>query len=168
MPEARLPVRRILMAALGIAGGIAAAIAVVVVVLRTHGLPLGGPAVTRPMPLEVSQGERSTLALTVPMLQAAPQPDLARYRADEARALDELAWVDPARTTARVPIRVAMAMMVARSASAAGSDPAPAPTSTSTPASPSKSESPSPSALPSASASASASALSSRTAESPR
>ena len=122
MPEGRLPVARILLAALAIAGGIAAAIGVVAAILGAHRLPLVGPAIARPAAPVVARAESSTLAQAVPMLQAAPQADLARYRAEEASALDELAWADAARTTARVPIGVAMAMMVARAASAAASE----------------------------------------------
>src|SRR5436309_12259748 len=85
MPETRLAVRPILLAALGLAGGIAAAIGVVVIVLRLQGLPLGGPAVVRPVPIAGSSSDPTTLVTTVPTLQAAPQPDLANYRAEEAR-----------------------------------------------------------------------------------
>jgi len=120
MPEDRLPVARILLTALAIAGGIAAAIGVVIAILGAHRLPLGGPAVARPAAATTTQAESSTLAQAVPMLQAAPQPDLARYRAEKASALDGLAWADAAHATARVPIGVAMRMMVARAASAPG------------------------------------------------
>jgi len=118
MPEDRLPVARILLAALALTCGIAAAIGVVFAVLGARGLPPGGPAVARPVPPGASRAEPSTLAQATPMLQAAPQPDLARYRAEKAHALDELAWADAAHATARVPIREAMALMEARAASA--------------------------------------------------
>ena len=121
MPEERLPVARVLLAGLAIAGGIGVAIGVVFAILATHDLPPGGPVVARPAPPAASQAEPSTLAQAAPALETAPQPELARFRADKARALDELAWADATRTTAHVPIRMAMAVMVARSASASAS-----------------------------------------------
>jgi hypothetical protein len=53
-----------------------------------------------------------------PLLQSAPQPDLARYRADKQRQLEAPAWVDAQRGIARIPVADAMALMAATAASA--------------------------------------------------
>ncbi|HEY1899318.1 MAG TPA: hypothetical protein VGG49_05960 [Steroidobacteraceae bacterium] len=46
----------------------------------------------------------------LPRLQAHPTEDLATLRAQQAALLTHYAWLDPAHTTARVPIERAMAM----------------------------------------------------------
>ena len=53
-----------------------------------------------------------------PVLQSAPQPDLARYLADKQRLLDSAAWVDAQRGIARIPVADAMALLAASAASA--------------------------------------------------
>lgn len=53
-----------------------------------------------------------------PLLQSAPQADLAGYRADQQLQLDSAAWIDAQRRIARIPIADAMAMLAASAASA--------------------------------------------------
>ena len=53
-----------------------------------------------------------------PVLQSAPQPELARYRADKQRLLESAAWVDAQRGIARIPVADAMALLAASAASA--------------------------------------------------
>ncbi len=66
-----------------------------------------------------------------PLLQSAPQPDLARYRADKQRQLDSAAWVDAQRGIARIPVADAMAMLAASAPSPAQPASAASPTSAS-------------------------------------
>jgi hypothetical protein len=49
--------------------------------------------------------------LPVPALQAAPQLDLAAYRAEKQRILDGSAWVDAQQGIARIPIASAMQLL---------------------------------------------------------
>ena len=53
-----------------------------------------------------------------PALESAPQPDLARYRADKQRILESTAWLDAPRGIARIPVADAMAWLAASAASA--------------------------------------------------
>jgi hypothetical protein len=54
-----------------------------------------------------------------PSLQAAPQPDLARYRAEKQRQLESSGWVDRGRGIAHIPIEAAMDLLASRSHAAA-------------------------------------------------
>ncbi len=56
-----------------------------------------------------------------PDLQAAPQPDLARYREEKQRQLESSGWVDRAHGVVHIPIEDAMNLLVQRSAAAASS-----------------------------------------------
>jgi hypothetical protein len=56
------------------------------------------------------------LGAELPMLQAAPQPDLANYKGDRLHALHDLGWVDAASGVAHVPIEQAMAMRATQAA----------------------------------------------------
>jgi hypothetical protein len=119
MPEERLPVARILQAAGAIAGAIGTALLVVLAILLGRGLPFGGIAVRPPAAPASAIPAPAPLAQAAAPLQAAPQTELARYRAEKTRALETLSWTDAARTTARVPIDVAMALLAASAAAPA-------------------------------------------------
>lgn len=109
MRDDALPLRRIAAIGFGIAGVVALVIGAVLAILAQHRVPVGGAAVARP----------AQLGADLPMLQSAPQIDLAAYRADKSRALNQLGWVDAASGVAHVPIDVAMAMLVRRAATPA-------------------------------------------------
>jgi len=109
MRDDALPVGRLLGAAGAIVGVIAFALAVVLLVLQHRRVPVGGQPVAPP----------PALSAGLPMLEPAPQPDLASHRAAKLHALHGLGWVDVARGVAHVPIEAAMAMQAARAASTA-------------------------------------------------
>ena len=54
-----------------------------------------------------------------PDLQAAPQPDLAHYRAEKQRQLESSGWVDRAHGVVHIPIEDAMDLLASRSSAAA-------------------------------------------------
>jgi len=54
-----------------------------------------------------------------PVLQSAPQLDLARERAEKRRLLDSTGWIDAQRGTARIPIATAMELLAKPPAAAA-------------------------------------------------
>jgi len=108
MRGAELPVGRIALAGAAVAGTVLGAVGVVLLWLHAHELPAGGE---RPAQTVVLVGAG-------PALQSAPQPDLARYRAEKARELHALGWVDGGRGIARIPIDDAMALLAAHAASA--------------------------------------------------
>jgi len=111
MRDDALPIRRLLWVGVAIVFAMTAAIAVVLAILAHRRVPVGGLAIDRP----------SQLGPELPMLQTAPQPDLAAYKVEKQQALHALGWVDAASGVARVPIEVAMALQVARAASVAAS-----------------------------------------------
>ncbi len=111
MRDDALPVRRIVVVGAIIAGAVAVAIGVVVATLAHRAVPLGGVPVARP----------AALGDDLPMLQTAPQQELATYRREKADALNGLGWVDAASGVAHVPIDVAMTMLAAHAASDAAS-----------------------------------------------
>ncbi len=78
MRDDALPMRRLLLAGVAIAATLAIAVGVVLAMLAHRRVPVGGLAIDQPAPL----------ADGLPMLQTAPQPDLAAYRAQKRRALD--------------------------------------------------------------------------------
>jgi len=83
----------------------------VLALLAHRHVPVGGAAIVAPAQLPGG----------VPMLQADPQDDLARYRDQQQRALDGLGWADPASGVPHLPIDAAMALQAARAASAGAS-----------------------------------------------
>jgi hypothetical protein len=111
MRDDALPVGRLAWAGVAMAAATAIALAVVLAMLQHRRVPPAGIAIDPPPPL----------AADVPMLQAAPQLDLAAYKDAKLHALHDLGWVDTASGVARVPIETAMAMQVARAASAGAS-----------------------------------------------
>jgi len=80
MRDDALPWRRVLAVTGAIAAGMAAAVAVALLLMRHAGLPPGGSPVARPA------GPAGQ-----PALQTAPQRDLAAYRREKARAAPEVA-----------------------------------------------------------------------------
>jgi len=109
MRDDALPVAKLLGAAAAVVGAIAFALAVVLSTLHHRRVPPGGRPVAAPPPLAADQ----------PMLEPAPQSDLASYQAAKLRALHGLGWVDAASGVAHVPIEAAMAMRAAAAASGA-------------------------------------------------
>ncbi|MBW8758749.1 MAG: hypothetical protein JF586_14140 [Burkholderiales bacterium] len=109
MRDDALPVAKLLAAAGACAGAIALAVAVVLLILHLRRVPTGGLPVAAPPPLAADQ----------PMLEPAPQPDLASYQAAKRGALHGLGWVDAASGVAHIPIESAMAMRAAAVASGA-------------------------------------------------
>jgi len=108
MRDDTLPLGRVLVVGATIVLAVACAIGVVLAILAHRHVPVGGVAIDKPV----------TLPVDLPMLQSAPQPDLAAYRAEKQQALHGLGWVDAASGVAHVPIETAMALQVARAASA--------------------------------------------------
>lgn len=111
MRDDALPVGRLLWVGAAIVLAVAGAIGVVLAILAHRGVPVGGLAIDPP----------ARLGPGLPMLQTAPQPDLAAYKATKLHALHDLGWIDAASGVAHVPIEAAMAMRVARAASAGAS-----------------------------------------------
>jgi len=109
MRDDGLPVAKLLGAAGAIAGAIALAIVTVLLMLHHRRVPDGGLPVAAPPPLAANQ----------PMLEPAPQPELAAYRAAKQQALHGLGWIDAASGVAHVPIEAAMAMRAGAAASGA-------------------------------------------------
>ena len=107
MRDDALPVVKLLGAAAAVAGAIAFALLAVLLILHHRGVPAGGLPVAPPPPLAADQ----------PMLEPAPQPDLAAYQAAKQHVLHGLGWVDAASGVAHVPIETAMAMRAATAAS---------------------------------------------------
>ena len=106
MRDDALPILRLSWVAVAMASAVAAAIVVVLLLLQHRHVPVGGVAIDKPAPL----------APGLPMLQTAPQPDLAAYKSEKLHALHDLGWVDAASGVAHVPIETAMAMLAASSA----------------------------------------------------
>lgn len=111
MRDDALPARRILCIGAAIPLAIVFAIGVAFLLLGHRAVPPGGEPVAAP----------ARLPDGLPMLQTAPQPDLAAYGAAQRRALDRAGWVDAASGVAHVPIDAAMAMAAARAASSGAS-----------------------------------------------
>jgi hypothetical protein len=89
------------------AGAVVAVVlaAVAVAMLMAHDQKVSAP--TR------SSGAAAAPAIAVePALQALPQLDIAAFRQDKRRLLDEYAWVDRARGVVRIPIERAMDLLV--------------------------------------------------------
>ena len=111
MRDDALPIARLLWVGIAIALAVATAIAVVLAILAHRRVPVGGVLIDKPV----------QLGPDLPMLQTAPQPDLAAYKADKLHALHDLGWVDAASGVAHIPIETAMALQAARAASAGAS-----------------------------------------------
>ena len=111
MRDNALPITRLLWVGVAMALPVATAIAVVLMILSHRRVPVGGATIEPP----------AQLAADLPMLQTAPQLDLATYKADKLHALHDLGWVDAASGVAHVPIETAMAMQAAQAASAGAS-----------------------------------------------
>ncbi len=109
MRDDALPAGKFVRIGAALPGAITFAIVVVASLLAHRHVPPGGQGIARPTPL----------AQDLPMLQSAPQTDLATYRLAQRRALDGLGWVDAASGVAHIPIEAAMALQAARAASAA-------------------------------------------------
>jgi hypothetical protein len=103
-----LPIGRLLWVGVAIALAVATAIAVVLAILAHRRVPVGGVLIDKP----------AQLGADLPMLQTAPQPDLAAYKDAKLHALH---WVDAASGVAHIPIETAMALQAARAASAGAS-----------------------------------------------
>jgi hypothetical protein len=93
---------------LAIAATVAVVIGSVFLLLHAWDVPPDATRVRMPYTAEVPG----------PALESAPQPDLARYRAEKQRILDSAAWVDAQRGIARIPVADAMAWLAASAASA--------------------------------------------------
>ena len=106
MRDDALPIGRLLLVGVAIVAAVAIAIGVVLAILAHRRVPVGGVLVDQP----------AQLAADLPMLQTAPQPDLAAYKADKLHALHDLGWIAAASGVAHVPIETAMAMLAASSA----------------------------------------------------
>lgn len=106
MRDDALPIARLSWVAVAMASAVAVAIAVVLLLLHHRSVPVGGLAIDKP----------ATLAPGLPMLQTAPQPDLAAYKAEKLHGLHDLGWVDAASGVAHVPIETAMTMLAASAA----------------------------------------------------
>jgi len=109
MRDDALPFGKLVGAAGAIVSAIALALLVVLLVLHHRRVPPGGRPVAAPPPLAADQ----------PLLESAPQPDLAAYDAAKRGALHGLGWVDAASGVAHVPIETAMAQQAAAAASGA-------------------------------------------------
>ena len=111
MRDDALPIGRLLLAGAAIAATIAIAIGAVLAILAHRRVPVGGVRIDQPAPLAPGQ----------PMLQAAPQADLAAYKSAKLQALHGLGWIDAASGVAHLPIETAMALRSAQAASAGAS-----------------------------------------------
>ncbi len=108
MRDDALPIGRLLWVGVAIALAVSTAIAVVLMILAHRHVPVGGDLIDKP----------EQLGAELPMLQTAPQPDLAAYTATKLHALHDFGWIDAASGVAHIPIETAMAMQAARAASA--------------------------------------------------
>lgn len=98
-----IDVRRLAWTAAALAVLIAVAIAAVLLLMRHwHVPPAGAPA-----------GSAQLQDVPAPRLQSAPQPDLARFRAEQGRAMDAVGWVDREHGIARIPVSDAMDLVAA-------------------------------------------------------
>jgi hypothetical protein len=82
---------------------VACAIAAVWLLLRHWRMPPGGP------PADPAQ----VLAVPGPLLQTAPQDELARLRIEQQRRLDTAGWVDRPAGIVRIPVADAMVLVAA-------------------------------------------------------
>jgi len=100
MRDDALPMARIVLAGVAVVLTVAIAVGAVLAILAHRHVPVGGIAIDKPSPLDEG----------LPMLQSAPQPDLAAYQAAKRQALD---------SARPLTIAAAMAQQAASTASAA-------------------------------------------------
>ena len=103
MRDDALPMGRLVLAGVAVVATVAIAVGVVLAMLAHRHVPVGGVAIDKPAQLPDG----------LPMLQTAPQPDLAAYQAAKRSALEGAASGAP-----HLSIATAMAL---RAASAAAS-----------------------------------------------
>ena len=89
--------------ALAIAATVAGVIGAVFLLLHLWDLPSSASRVDLP----------DAVPVPGPVLQPAPQLDLAQYRADKQEQLDSVGWVDARSGIAHIPITAAMQMLAA-------------------------------------------------------
>ncbi len=111
MRDDALPITRLLWVGVAMGLAVATAVAVVLMILSHRQVPVGGVTIEPP----------AQLAADLPMLQTAPQTELATYKAGKLHALHDLGWIDAASGVAHVPIETAMALRAAQAASAGAS-----------------------------------------------
>jgi hypothetical protein len=99
MPTHDIDVRRIVIGGSAIALAVALVIASVFLLLHLWDMPARTDRTRLP----------GRVTIAGPTLQSAPQPDLARYRAEKQHLLDSGAWLDAGH--ARIPIAAAMALL---------------------------------------------------------
>ena len=102
MPAHDIHARTIARTAAVIVAAIAACVAAVFALLHLWDVP-GGASRAQP-PHRMQAGG--------PALQAAPQPDLAQYRAEKQRQLTTSGWVDRQHGIVHIPIDAAMDLLV--------------------------------------------------------
>ncbi|MFL6663956.1 MAG: hypothetical protein ACJ8G7_17420 [Rhizobacter sp.] len=102
MPRDDIDTRHILWAGAAIAGSVAIVVIAVLLLLRLWHTPAGADRARLGYDLFVDG----------PALQSAPQPDLARYRAEKAKILATSDWVDAPHGIVRIPIDAAMRLLV--------------------------------------------------------
>ena len=107
MRDDALPIGRLLWIGVAIFAVVTTTVVTALAMLALRHVPSGGVAIDKP----------AQLGRDLPMLQAAPQPDLAAYKAAKLQALHGLGWVDAARGVAHLPIETAMALRAASAAS---------------------------------------------------
>lgn len=97
----------------GLGGGVACVIAVMIGLMGyfDHSRNAAAPPYTAQ--------QTASITPPVPNLQATPLVDIAQLHQREDKLLYNYAWIDPARTRARVPIARAMALTVGRKLDAA-------------------------------------------------
>ena len=100
MPD-RVSVRGVMVAVLAIGGGIAVSIATALWLVDAS---------------SVTSAVRPPTLASAPRLQAAPAQDIAAYRAEKQRRLNEYAWVDREHGVVRIPIQRAMQILAAKAA----------------------------------------------------
>ncbi|VTU33546.1 hypothetical protein H4CHR_03236 [Variovorax sp. PBS-H4] len=101
MPAHDVHARTILWSGMAIALGVVLAVTAVFVLLRLWNTPPGADSARLDYHATVPQ----------PQLQSAPQPDLARYRAQKRQILESSGWVDRDHGVARIPIATAMDLL---------------------------------------------------------
>ena len=106
MRDDALPMGRLVLAGMAVVATVALAIGVVLAMLAYRRVPVGGLAIDPPAP--PGHG--------LPMLQSAPQPDLASYQADKLQLLQA---AGAASGVPHVSIETAMALRTASAAQGA-------------------------------------------------
>lgn len=110
MPAPDIDVRGVARAGMAIGIAIAMVVGSVLLLLRAWQVSPGADRVRLPYEL-VIEG---------PVLQSAPQPELAAELARKARLLDTSGWVDSDKGVVRIPIDTAMRLLVEQGAAGGG------------------------------------------------